>query len=213
MSEHNTDLPLSAGELASWADELRAMAALGLLYAPTAYDRERYTHIQAIAAAILGGLTGRGADEALTLLQRDLGYVTVKVGVAAAVLDATGRMLLVRRPDTRLWAMPGGWADVGDTPAEMTAREVQEETGVTVRVDWVVGLYDSRRRSFGHAHHIYHIVFACTPLAGTAVITDETLAVGWFEASTLPPLSPGHADPVRDAFCQHLDPSILPVFD
>jgi ADP-ribose pyrophosphatase YjhB (NUDIX family) len=213
VTEHDAAQPLDAAHLAAWADELRAMAALGLIYAPTAYDRERYTRIQEIAAAIQGGLTGLGAREVLTLLQQELGYVTVKVGVAAAVLDQAGRMLLVHRPDTRLWAMPGGWADVGDSPAAMTAREVQEETGVTVRVDRLVGLYDSRRRGFGHAHHIYHIVFACTPVAGVAAVTGETLAVGWFGPEALPPLSPGHADPVRDAFRQNIDRALPTVFD
>jgi 8-oxo-dGTP pyrophosphatase MutT (NUDIX family) len=199
--------------LATWADELRAMAALGLLYTTDSYDRERYTRIQQIADAMIGRLSGRAMEEIRPLLAADVGYVTVKVGVAAATFDRVGRILLVRRRDNGLWAMPGGWADVGDTPAEMTAREVWEETGLTVSVDRLLGIYDSRQRNFRHPHQIYHLVFLCTPQAGTPVQTDETLDVSWFTADALPDLSPGHQDPVRDAFRAIADPLLPAIFD
>jgi ADP-ribose pyrophosphatase YjhB (NUDIX family) len=198
-------------DVAAWADELRAMAAVGLLYADDPYDRARYDRLQAIAGAMFARVTASGDTPAL--LVGDVGYVTVKVGVAAAVLDGTGRILLVRRRDNGLWAMPGGWADVGDTPAAMTAREVLEETGLTVSVDRLLGLYDSQARRFRHPHHIYHLVFRCSPVAGVLVPTAETSAADWFTAAALPDLAPGHADPVRDAFRAWHDPRLPAVFD
>jgi ADP-ribose pyrophosphatase YjhB (NUDIX family) len=198
-------------DVAAWADELRAMAAIGLLYTNDAYDRDRYGRLQSIAGAMLARITDGGEMHAL--MAGDVGYVTVKVGVAAAVLDGAGRILLVRRRDNGLWAMPGGWADVGDPPAAMTAREVLEETGLTVSVDRLLGLYDSRTRQFRHPHHIYHLVFRCSILAGEPVATAETLAAAWFTTASLPELAPGHADPVRDAFRAWHDPGLPTVFD
>jgi ADP-ribose pyrophosphatase YjhB (NUDIX family) len=200
--------------LAAWADELRAMAAIGLLYSPDHFDQERYSRIQTMAAEMLGVTGGRAAEVVETALTQEVGYVTVKVGVAAAVFDPAGRILLLQRRDSGLWAMPGGWADVGtDTPAAMTAREVREETGLEVRVDRLLGLYDSRFRRFRHPHHLYHIVFRCTPIGGTPAVTEESLAIDYFTSSDLPQLAASHVDAVRDAFRQWADPTHPAIFD
>lgn len=200
-------------QLATWAEDLRSMAALGLLYCANDYDRERYERIAAIAAQMLAAATGQRPDAVRDRLAAEIGYVTVKVGVAAAVFDPAGRQLLVQRADNGLWAQPGGWADVGDSPAAMTARETLEETGLTVRVERLVGLYDSRTRGFRHAHHIYHVVFLCSVAGGTPSVTPEIRALDWYTPETLPPLSPGHRDPVRDAFARWAEPGLQAVFD
>lgn len=205
---------LDGARLAAWADELRAMAALGLLYARDPYDRERYLRLQTIACAMLGAVTGLPAATVRERLDADVGYVTVKVGVAAAVFDAAGRQLLVQRQDNALWAQPGGWADVGESPAQVTAREVREETGLLVRVERLLGLYDSRVRQFRHPHHIYHVVFLCRVLDGTPMVTPEIRAFAWYAPDTpLPPLSPGHAPAIADAFRVRHDPNAPAVFD
>jgi ADP-ribose pyrophosphatase YjhB (NUDIX family) len=203
----------TASVLARWADELRAMSALGLLYTENSYDRQRYARLQQIAESMLGLAMGDEPAEIHARLAGDLGYVTPKVGVAAAVFDAHDRILLVRRRDNGLWAMPGGWADVGESAAEMTAREMREETGLAVRVDRLLGLYDSFKREFRHPQQIYHVVFCCSVTGGIAVQTEETLGVEWFAAADLPELSPGHHDPVRDAFRALADPGLPAVFD
>jgi 8-oxo-dGTP pyrophosphatase MutT (NUDIX family) len=213
VEEPDAPASLDAEQLATWADELRAMAAHGLMYGHDPYDLARYRRIQEIAEALLAGLSGLDAATVRAALAADLGYITVKVGVATAVLDGEGRLLLVQRRDNKLWAMPGGWADVGDTPAVMAAREVWEETGLHIRVERLLGLYDSRARRFGHPHHLYHVVFLGSPSGGTMQVSPETLGVDWFSAASLPPLSPGHAEPVRDAFLAWADPHSPAVFD
>ena len=203
-----------ATRLMAWADELRAMAALGLLYGHDSYDMERYRRLAEIATEMLASGTGLPGPDIQALLARDLGYVTVKVGVATAVFDDRGNQLLVRRRDNGLWAMAGGWADVGDSPAAMAAREVREETGVEVSVERLLGLYDSRSRGFAHAHHIYHLVFLARWTGGEPVVTAETQAVAWFgPADPLPPCSPGHEQAVADAFAAWADPNRPAVFD
>jgi ADP-ribose pyrophosphatase YjhB (NUDIX family) len=209
------DQPLLDGaQLAAWADELRAMSALGLLYARDPYDLERYRRLQQVADAMLSAVTGEPAATLRERLDADTGYVTPKVGVAAAVFDREGRQLLIQRQDNGLWAQPGGWADVGESPAQITAREVREETGLVVRVEQLVGLYDSRVRLFRHPHHIYHVVFLCSVVEGTASVTPEIRALAWFApGEPLPPLSPGHAPAVADAFRARGDAGFRAVYD
>jgi ADP-ribose pyrophosphatase YjhB (NUDIX family) len=63
--------------------------------------------------------------------------VTPTVAVGALVFDATGRVLLVLRarpPGERLWSVPGGKLEPGETLAQAVAREVREETGLVVEV-------------------------------------------------------------------------------
>ena len=190
------------------------MAEIGLLYGRDPYDMERYRRVLQIAGAMLGAVTAEPLAEVQERLSADIGYITVKVGVAAAVFDATGRQLLVQRRDNGLWAQPGGWADVGESPAAMAEREVWEETGLRVHAERLVGLYDSRQRGFRHPHHIYHLVFLCTILEGAAAVTAETLAFGWFAPDAmLPPLSPGHQPAIADAFDAWADRRSPVIFD
>jgi len=214
MEQRADDELQHAARLVGWADELRAMAAIGQLYGHDSYDVERYRRLAEIAAEILGSATGLPGPQIQALLARDIGYVTVKVGIATAVFDQRGNQLLVRRRDTGLWAMAGGWADVGDSPAVMAARDVREETGVEVRVERLLGLYDSRNRGFAHAHHIYHLVFMARWLAGEPLVTPETQDVGWFGPNeALPPCSPGHEQAIADAFATWADPGRPTIFD
>jgi ADP-ribose pyrophosphatase YjhB (NUDIX family) len=56
----------------------------------------------------------------------------VNEGADALILDDQGRILLVRRADDGLWAMPGGWVEPDETPEQAVVRESLEETGLVV---------------------------------------------------------------------------------
>ncbi len=67
------------------------------------------------------------------------------VGVAAAVFDATGRVLLVQRgrpPAAGSWGLPGGLLDLGEKLADGARREVREECGIEIAVGSVVGVFE-----------------------------------------------------------------------
>lgn len=111
----------------------------------------------------------------------------------AAVIDDQGRILLVQRADDRLWAMPGGGFYLGETPAEGVAREALEETGVTIEVVELVGVFDSRFCQTRSTLQLYQFTFLCRPLAtGKATTPHEVLDQQWFTPGDIPPLSPGH---------------------
>jgi 8-oxo-dGTP pyrophosphatase MutT (NUDIX family) len=59
----------------------------------------------------------------------------------AAVRDITGRLLLVRRCDTGDWELPGGHVDPGESAADAAVRETAEESGITVAVTGLAGIY------------------------------------------------------------------------
>ncbi|HXC21451.1 MAG TPA: NUDIX hydrolase, partial [Steroidobacteraceae bacterium] len=64
------------------------------------------------------------------------------LGVFAAILDDSGRILCVRMNyATRAWTTPGGRVEVGESPLAALKREVLEESGLDVIEDGLVGVY------------------------------------------------------------------------
>ena len=120
-----------------WVARLQAIAQAGLELSDGPYDLERYKAVRALAAEIAAAhLDLPGEAERLRLdelLAGDGGYPTPKVDVRALV-RRDGKVLLVRERADGRWSLPGGWADVGWSPAAMVEREVAEESGLQVRV-------------------------------------------------------------------------------
>ncbi|MEW2386581.1 HAD-IIA family hydrolase [Micromonospora sp. NPDC047707] len=130
----------------------------------------------------------------------------VRAGVAAVVVDATGRILLGRRADNGMWALPSGHVEVGETIAQAAVREVAEETGLHVRVKRLVGVYSDPvsqvfTYSDGRVTHFVTACLACNPIGGRLRADGvETTEVGFFPPSQLPaPLLPMHPGWLSDA--------------
>ena len=103
-------------------------------------------------------------------------------GAAAAILDDGGRVLLVKENyDRRRYAFPGGAVEPGETPLDAVVRETNEETGLAVSVEHLVGLYQL-------ANGLLVYLFRCGILGGTAAVSDtgEIAEVGWFHPDALP---------------------------
>jgi 8-oxo-dGTP diphosphatase len=73
-----------------------------------------------------------------------------------ATLPVIGeRVVLIRRatdPGRGLWSYPGGYLEMGETLEEGAVRETREETGLTVRITGLLGVYSARG-----AHHYYRL--------------------------------------------------------
>lgn len=179
------------------------MAANGLTYTTDGYDCERYERLHAMAVEMLADLAGATPERVAELYLPDDGYVTPKIDVRAAVQDASGRLLLVRERSDGLWALPGGWADIGDSPVDAVVRETAEEAGYLVQVTGLVGLYDrdaARWHHPPHPYHVYKVVVACrllgqAPRGGDGGSHGEISDVGFFAPDDLPPLSVGRNSP------------------
>jgi ADP-ribose pyrophosphatase YjhB (NUDIX family) len=195
-----------AQQLTLWAESLRDIAAAGLLHSQNIHDREAYRAIQTIALE-MAPMDRDGAPAAMEPLPAPLHprRPPPLVGADAAVIDDAGHMLLIRRADNGLWAMPGGFLAVGETPAQGAAREALEETGVRARAHTLVGVFDSRLCATPGPWHLLHLVFLCQPLEHGAAATPshavETVDQGWFREDELPAdLDPGHRVRIPEAF-------------
>ena len=212
----STPPPLSpAQRLAHIADELRGLSSNGLQFTADPYQIARFQRILALAAELQSLVDARPLDDIQAIFSADLDYKTPLSVVDAAVLDPDGRLLLIRRADNGLWALPGGACDVGEAPATAAAREVWEETGYRVEITHLLGVLDSRLTGTRSSRHLYHLLFAGVPIGGEATLSSETLAVQWFELSDLPwsELSPGHSLRIQHALQWRLHPATPPYFD
>jgi ADP-ribose pyrophosphatase YjhB (NUDIX family) len=178
----------------AWAREIQALAQSGLTYSSNEYERLRYRRLIEIAAQIVEAHTDLRGEEVLASLSMQPGYATPKVDVRGAVVRE-GQILLVQERSDEGWCMPGGWADVGDLPSEVVAREVWEESGFVVVPRKVIGVYDANRSGRPlEFYHAYKIIFLCEITGGQARPSHETLDVGFFDFGDLPPLSPNRTN-------------------
>lgn len=174
---------------------LHALARTGRHFCAGEYDRERYEEIERIAAELLAAGDAGLAARLHALWAPEAGYVTPKVEVRGGVFDA-GRVLLVRERADGLWTLPGGWADVNESPSEAVQKEVEQETGLRSRAVKLAALYDRNRH--GHPPYLFHswkALFVCEATGGTLRTSYETDAVEFFDVARLPPMSLGRSTP------------------
>jgi ADP-ribose pyrophosphatase YjhB (NUDIX family) len=202
-----------------WVARLQAIAQAGLELSDGPYDLERYRAVRVLATEIAAAhLKLPSAAERLALdelLAGDSGYPTPKVDVRALV-RRDGEVLLVRERADGRWSLPGGWADVGWSPAAMVEREVVEESGFEVRARRLLALWDRSRHNPGpFPHSVYKVAVACDLLGGAPRPSIETLDVGWFPPRALPELSTGRITAAQIARLIELDdhPELPPDLD
>jgi ADP-ribose pyrophosphatase YjhB (NUDIX family) len=199
------EVALSTDRVALWADRLREIAALGLRFSDSVYDRERYAALQDIAVEMLAAAADQPVARLEPLRDGILSRPTPLVVGDAAIVDHQGRLLLVQRADNGQWAMPGGALEVGETPAQGVVREALEETGVSSEPLALVGVFDSRLCGTTSLYHLYQFVFLCRPLKGgqprPASHAHEVLAFEWFGEDMLPDdIDPGHVTRIPEVF-------------
>jgi ADP-ribose pyrophosphatase YjhB (NUDIX family) len=171
-----------------WAREIQALAQTGLSFTRDKYDRERYLQLRALAARIMAEYAGVEVQHVAALFGEQSGYATPKLDVRGAVFR-DGRLLMVRETaDSGRWTLPGGWADVNESPTECVAKEVREESGFEVRVDKLAAVWDRARHPHEppYAFHIWKLFFLCSIVGGEARSGLETSEVAFFAEDELP---------------------------
>jgi ADP-ribose pyrophosphatase YjhB (NUDIX family) len=199
-----------------WARAMQAIAQTGRQYAHDDFERGRADRIMEIAAQIVARHADLPEGEAKTAFAAQPGYVTPKVDVRGAVFRGE-HLLMVREAIDGGWTLPGGWADVGETPRAAVEREVWEESGLRVQATRLVGVYDANRVEEAMSlFHAYKLVFLCQALGGELTPSRETTALGFYPMGDLPqPFSPHRTTPrhLADALAALKDPGRPTIFD
>lgn len=183
--------PAEAKLLRELAGELRAIGGFGLNFARNPNDIERYEAVLAAAARLAALPDGADPNALLAAYHSDHFSIGPAASGEAAVFR-DDKLLLVRRSDDGLWALPGGITDPGETLAHTAWRELREETAIDGQVEALLGIFDSRLWQSEKRVHFYHAVFLIDAGTQEPRAMPEVSATGWFAEDALPPLSPGH---------------------
>jgi ADP-ribose pyrophosphatase YjhB (NUDIX family) len=197
-----------------WAREIFSLSQSGITYSENQYDIERYKRLQEITAEMIASASNISKETVLDSFSMQAGYITPKVDVRGAVIRE-GKILLIQERADGNWAMPGGWADLGNSPASVAEREVWEESGFRVKAEKVVAVIDANRIEPFEFYHAYKLIFLCRLLEGEPRTSHETLAVDFFDPDHLPPLSIYRTNEtmLREVFAHVKNPDRPTAFD
>ncbi len=112
------------------------------------------------------------------------------VGASALIRDGKNRVVLIKRvsdPGKGLWALPGGLVEPGEGIRDTAIREVEEETGLKIKLLDLFGVYDVIGRD-GKGDLRYHYVVVCfegEPMGGELRRGKDVSDVRWFSPSEL----------------------------
>ena len=123
------------------------------------------------------------------------------VAASAVVTDDEGRILLQRRQDNDLWALPGGGMEMTDSLPGTAVREVKEETGLDVEVTGLVGMYTDPRHVIaytdGEVRRQFNVCFTARVVGGQLAISHDSTEMRLVSEGELAQLPMHHTQRLR----------------
>lgn len=176
--------------LLNLAKRIQALSENGQHYAESDYDLDRYVELEKIAIEMISLISNTTIEELTLDITEKNGYRTPKVDVRAVVFNDKDEILMIREKIDGKWSLPGGWADVGFTPAEIAEKETEEEAGLAVEATRVIALLD--KKCYDHppdVNYAYKIFISCSSLSYSLNPGYEASDAGFFPLEKLPLLS------------------------
>jgi len=124
-------------------------------------------------------------------------------GVLGIIIDQDKRILLAKRSDIPLWTIPGGDIEENETSKQALIREIQEETGINIKVIRMVGCHerkDFEKRGKDNSHFVCQ-TYLCKPLSRAFHPNEETAELKYWDIQKLPSnLIHWHKDIILNTF-------------
>lgn len=117
-----------------------------------------------------------------------------------AIIPYKGKIVLIKRanePFKGYYALPGGIVEYGESVEDAVLREVEEETGLKVKIHSLVGVYSDPKRD--PRGHFVSICFIVIPIGGELRSGSDAKEIALFHLKELPKLAFDHEKMIRDA--------------
>ena len=186
-----TRIPDYLTEMVDVSHELEEVGRNGVAHPEHPYAVERYRHMLSNSARLAEAVEEWSPDEVLVPYEDNIDLQGLGVGGAFAAAFLDDKILLIRREDTGLWAMPAGGADVGETWANCAQRELLEETAVGGQVVELLALFEFRVLREPPRPLIMAAFLVEPDPDAEPEAMPETLGAGYFPLDDLPEMSPG----------------------
>jgi ADP-ribose pyrophosphatase YjhB (NUDIX family) len=191
-------------DLFTLLDEIQTIARNGLLFADNLYDRERYEKLMSAAEREYSQALELPLDGMRERFQKELGYITPKLGADAAIFNEHNEILLQDRADGSGWCLPCGWVEPNEKPAQAAIRETREETGLEVEVVRFVGIFSRHANSGYGPHSMIAIVHLCEVIGGELCLSHEGLGLRYWPMDAVPRWHANHQHLAQAALECHL---------
>ncbi|WPU93842.1 NUDIX hydrolase [Mucilaginibacter sabulilitoris] len=181
---------MSSTTILSYAQRLKSISHLGLTYSNNEYDTERYRELEQISFEMMQMATGLSLEPLTVYFSQTKEYITPKVDIRAVIFNDQNEILLVKEKADGKWSLPGGWADIGQSPTEVAVKEALEETGFNVKPIKLLAVLDKRC----HPHppqldYVYKIFIQCEAITASYTEAFDILDVKFFNQESIPVLS------------------------
>jgi ADP-ribose pyrophosphatase YjhB (NUDIX family) len=134
---------------------------------------------------------------------------------SAIVTNERGQILLHRRSDNQLWALPGGTMEIGESIGQTVMREVEEETGLQVEPELIVGIYSNPKHvvefADGEVRQEFSICFTCHIVGGEPRTSEESSELAFFTPQEIEHLSMHES--IRVRIKHYLEHRVNPVIN
>lgn len=198
---------------------IRAIADIGLLYTADNFDKERYEELKSIAENLMAEEFSVSSEKVKGFFDNCVDYPTPKVDIRALVMNTENKILMVQEKADGNWSLPGGWADIGNTPSEVAILEVLEETGIKVSSKYLAAVFDKRKHDHPpQPYYVYKMVFYRELISqndNNLKPALDVLDAGWFAIDNLPALSTDRilAPQIEAVFQNIMNKNFITLFD
>ena len=179
---------MDSKEIYDYILKIQSIAKIGLVYSKDPYAITNYNEINKLSMEFLEKFLEVKFDRP-NYFQRDV-YPTPNVSVRTIIFNKTrDKILLVKEANSHTYSMPGGWADLYDSPSKTAINESRQEAGAEIDVVRLVGILDRTPFKANVSIPEYVVVFEGKLKGELHDHEYETEDVGWFDYKNLPEMS------------------------
>lgn len=179
---------MDSKQLYDYILKIQSIAKIGLTYSKDPYAITNYHEINNLSMKMLEDFMEVKFDRP-NYFKRDI-YPTPNVSVRTVIFDKTRtKVLMVREASLGTYSLPGGWADLYDSPSETAKNECNQEAGADIEIVRLVGI--TNRTPFKNPTSIpeYVVIFEAKLKGELHEHEYETDDVGFFPINNLPEIS------------------------
>ena len=164
--------------------KVHSISKIGLTYSKDPYALENYLELSELSSKMLKKFSNVDFKRP-QYFSKDL-YPTPNVSVRMIILDDQQQVLLVKEKVDGGYTLPGGWADLFESPVEAIRKECLQEAGATVDVEKLSGVYHFDFHQHGSPQSQYVLVFKGRLTKPLQPFGHEIIDVGFFPIDQLP---------------------------
>lgn len=168
--------------------KIQSISKIGLIYSKDPYALSNYKEINDLSTRFLEEFMEVNFDRP-NYFRRDI-YPTPNVSVRTVIFNQEKtKVLMVKEVNLQAYSLPGGWADLYDSPSKTAKNECMQEAGANIEIVRLVGITD--RTPFKQNNDLpeYVVIFEARLVGELGEHEYETDDVGWFDIDNLPLIS------------------------